>query len=189
MAVPAGEAQAAMLRPLLEARSVAIVGASRRPRPPAPAAAGSSASGQAAVAAAARQPRAAGRERAVPAARRLWDSGGAHPASGRPAGCNTAAERIGWPVVLKTAADVAHKSDAGGVQLGFAGAGMLAAAYADMSRSPGPEVTVSAMVPPGAELALGICARPVVRAAGHGRGRRSAGGAPRRPGLRVAAAG
>jgi len=72
----------------------------------------------------------------------------------------TAAERIGWPVVLKTAADVAHKSDAGGVQLGIAGAGMLAAAYAEMSRSLGPEVTVSAMVPPGAELALGIARDP-----------------------------
>jgi hypothetical protein len=32
----------------------------------------------------------------------------------------TAAERIGWPVVLKTAAaGIAHKSDAGGVRLGI----------------------------------------------------------------------
>jgi acyl-CoA synthetase (NDP forming) len=69
----------------------------------------------------------------------------------------TAAERIGWPVVLKTAATgVAHKSDAGGVRLGIADTGMLAAAYAEMSRSLGPAVTVSAMVPPGAELVLGI---------------------------------
>jgi acyl-CoA synthetase (NDP forming) len=72
----------------------------------------------------------------------------------------TAAEGIGWPVVLKTAADVAHKSDAGGVRLGIADAGMLAAAYAEMSRSLGPEVTVSAMVSPGAELALGIVRDP-----------------------------
>jgi acyl-CoA synthetase (NDP forming) len=72
----------------------------------------------------------------------------------------TAAERIGWPVVLKTAVGVAHKSDAGGVRLGIADAGMLAVAYAEMSRSLGPEVTVSAMVPPGAELALGIVRDP-----------------------------
>jgi acyl-CoA synthetase (NDP forming) len=73
----------------------------------------------------------------------------------------TAAERIGWPVVLKTAAPrVAHKSDAGGVRLGIADTGMLAAAYAEMSRSLGPAVTVSAMVPPGAELALGIVRDP-----------------------------
>jgi acyl-CoA synthetase (NDP forming) len=70
------------------------------------------------------------------------------------------AGRIGWPVVLKTAAAVAHKSDAGGVRLGIADAGMLAAAYAEMSHSLGPEVTVSAMVPPGAELALGIVRDP-----------------------------
>ena len=72
----------------------------------------------------------------------------------------TAAERIGWPVVLKTAVGVAHKSDAGGVRLGIADAGMLAAAYAEMSRSLGPEVTVSAMLLPGAELALGIVRDP-----------------------------
>ena len=71
-----------------------------------------------------------------------------------------AAERIGWPVVLKTAVGVAHKSDAGGVRLGIADGGMLAAAYAEMSRSLGPEVTVSAMLSPGAELALGIVRDP-----------------------------
>jgi len=72
-----------------------------------------------------------------------------------------AAGRIGWPVVLKTAAaGVTHKSDAGGVRLGIADAGMLAAAYAEMSRSLGPEVTVSATVPPGPELALGVVRDP-----------------------------
>jgi acyl-CoA synthetase (NDP forming) len=81
------------------------------------------------------------------------------PAASLPAAI-TAAERIGWPVALKTATGVAHKSDAGGVRLGIADAGMLVAAYAEMSRSFGPEVTVSAMVPPGAELALGIVRDP-----------------------------
>jgi acyl-CoA synthetase (NDP forming) len=72
-----------------------------------------------------------------------------------------AAERIGWPVALKTAAaGVAHKSDAGGVRLGIVDAGMLAAAYAEMSHSLGPEVTVSAMVLPGVELALGVVRDP-----------------------------
>ena len=71
------------------------------------------------------------------------------------------AERVGWPVVLKTAAaGVAHKSDAGGVALGIAGADALTAAYAQMSRSLGPDVTVSAQVPQGAELALGVVRDP-----------------------------
>lgn len=72
-----------------------------------------------------------------------------------------AAERIGWPVVLKTAAaGVTHKSDASGVRLGIADADMLATAYAEMSQPLGPDVTVSATVSPGAELALGIVRDP-----------------------------
>jgi len=68
-----------------------------------------------------------------------------------------AAEGIGWPVVLKTAApDVVHKSDAGGVVLGIHDAIALEAAYADISGRMGPNVTVAAMAPPGVELALGI---------------------------------
>jgi hypothetical protein len=68
-----------------------------------------------------------------------------------------AAEGIGWPVVLKTAApDVVHKSDAGGVVLGIHDAIALEAAYADISGRLGPNVTVAAMAPPGVELALGI---------------------------------
>jgi acyl-CoA synthetase (NDP forming) len=68
-----------------------------------------------------------------------------------------AAEGIGWPVVLKTAApDVVHKTDAGGVVLGIHDAIALEAAYADISGRLGPSVTVAAMAPPGVELALGI---------------------------------
>jgi acetate---CoA ligase (ADP-forming) len=68
-----------------------------------------------------------------------------------------AAEAIGWPVVLKTAApDIAHKSDAGGVVLGIHDPIALEAAYADLSGRLGPVVTVAQMAPPGAELALGI---------------------------------
>jgi acyl-CoA synthetase (NDP forming) len=68
-----------------------------------------------------------------------------------------AAEAIGWPVVLKTAApDIAHKSDASGVVLGIHDPIALEAAYADLSGRLGPVVTVAQMAPPGAELALGI---------------------------------
>jgi acetate---CoA ligase (ADP-forming) len=82
------------------------------------------------------------------------------PAAG-PREAIAAAERIGWPVVLKTAAaGVTHKSEAGGVRLGIAGPDMMAAAYAVMSRSLGPDVTVSATACPGAELALGIARDP-----------------------------
>lgn len=72
-----------------------------------------------------------------------------------------AGERVGWPVVLKTAAaDVAHKTEAGGVRLGLAGPGPLAAAYAEMARALGPHVTVSRSAGPGVELALGIVRDP-----------------------------
>ncbi len=72
-----------------------------------------------------------------------------------------AAERARWPVVLKTAAaGFTHKTDAGGVRLGIADAGMLARAYEDMSRSLGPDVTVSGSAPPGVELALGVLRDP-----------------------------
>jgi acyl-CoA synthetase (NDP forming) len=72
-----------------------------------------------------------------------------------------AAERIGWPVVLKTAAaGVTHKSDVGGVRLGIADVDMLAQAYEDMARSLGPDVTVSGSALPGVELALGVVRDP-----------------------------
>jgi acetate---CoA ligase (ADP-forming) len=68
-----------------------------------------------------------------------------------------AAGRVGWPVVLKTAAPgIAHKSDAGGVVLGLDGPERLAAAYADLAGRLGPRVLVAAMAGPGVELALGV---------------------------------
>jgi len=83
----------------------------------------------------------------------------------RPAGslleALAAAEAIGWPVVLKTAAPgVTHKSDAGGVRLGIEGPDALAAAYAAVAGLLGPDVTVSSSVPPGVELGLGIVCDP-----------------------------
>ncbi|MGQ0670029.1 MAG: acetate--CoA ligase family protein [Actinomycetota bacterium] len=68
-----------------------------------------------------------------------------------------AAERLGWPVALKTAATgIQHKSDADGVQLQVADRARLEAAYADLAERLGPEVIVERMAPAGVELAFGI---------------------------------
>ena len=67
-----------------------------------------------------------------------------------------AAERIGFPVVLKTVApEVAHKTDAGGVALDLAGPLAVAEAYRRVAARFGPEVELQARVPPGPELLLG----------------------------------
>ena len=73
-----------------------------------------------------------------------------------------AAEAIGWPVALKTAAPgVQHKSDVGGVKLGLADVGQLEAVYADLASRLGSEVVVAAMAPAGGvELALGVVRDP-----------------------------
>jgi acetate---CoA ligase (ADP-forming) len=67
------------------------------------------------------------------------------------------AERIGYPVALKTAQpEIAHKSDVGGVHLRLANRDELLAAYRDLLARLGPAVTVAAMAPDGVEVALGI---------------------------------
>ena len=77
------------------------------------------------------------------------------------AGALAAAQSIGYPVVLKTAAQaVMHKSDARGVLLDIRGPAELAAAYADLSARLGPEVLVCESVAVGTELALGITRDP-----------------------------
>jgi acyl-CoA synthetase (NDP forming) len=76
-------------------------------------------------------------------------------------GALAAAGRIGWPVVLKTAAPgIVHKSDLGGVRLGLDGPERLAAAYTDLAGRLGPQVVVAALAEPGVELALGVVADP-----------------------------
>jgi len=76
-------------------------------------------------------------------------------------GTLAAARLIGYPVVLKTAAQaITHKSDARGVLLDIRSPAELAAAYADLSARLGPEVLVCESVPPGTELALGIARDP-----------------------------
>ena len=68
-----------------------------------------------------------------------------------------AANAIGYPVVLKTAAEtVAHKTEAGGVVLGLRDDDQVRAAYGRLCADLGPVVTVSATAPVGAEVALGI---------------------------------
>ena len=68
-----------------------------------------------------------------------------------------AAEEIGFPVALKTAAPgQAHKSDVEGVRLAIADAPALVLAYGDLAARLGPRATVAAMAPAGVEVALGI---------------------------------
>ena len=72
-----------------------------------------------------------------------------------------AAEKIGYPVALKTAApEIAHKTEAGGVRLGLADPQELTDAYEDLTSRLGPMVTVAAMAPAGVEVALGIVSDP-----------------------------
>lgn len=68
-----------------------------------------------------------------------------------------AAERVGWPVALKTAATgIQHKSDADGVKLQVADRAQLEASYADLAERLGSGVIVAPMAPAGVELAFGI---------------------------------
>ena len=72
-----------------------------------------------------------------------------------------AAEEVGWPVALKTAATgVHHKSDVGGVALGLSDADALRTAYEDVASRLGPQVVVARITPPGIELALGVVRDP-----------------------------
>jgi acyl-CoA synthetase (NDP forming) len=72
-----------------------------------------------------------------------------------------AAERIGFPVAIKTAAPgVLHKSDVGGVRLGIDDSPSLEDAYSDLERDLGPQVVVARMAPDGVEVALGIVRDP-----------------------------
>jgi acyl-CoA synthetase (NDP forming) len=70
-----------------------------------------------------------------------------------------AADRVGYPVALKTAA-AAHKTDVGGVRLGIGDREALTAAYAGVSSRLGPAVVVQEMTEPGVEMALGMVQDP-----------------------------
>ncbi|TFG96854.1 MAG: hypothetical protein E4H11_02770, partial [Myxococcales bacterium] len=71
-----------------------------------------------------------------------------------------AAEKIGYPVVLKTASGERHKSDRGGVRLGLSCAEDLAAAYRELEAALGCRVLVQEQIPSGVELMLGIVNDP-----------------------------
>jgi acetyl-CoA synthetase len=67
-----------------------------------------------------------------------------------------AARRIGFPVALKTAVDLAHKSDAGGVALGLESEEKVASAASGMAGI-GDQVLIEAMLPPPLlEMIVGI---------------------------------
>jgi len=66
------------------------------------------------------------------------------------------ATEIGYPLVLKTAAEnIHHKSDAGGVVLGVRDEARLIEAYDEMAARLGPDVLIARMAEPGVEIALG----------------------------------
>jgi acyl-CoA synthetase (NDP forming) len=68
-----------------------------------------------------------------------------------------AADELGWPVAVKSAAPgLAHKSDEDGVRLGLGDEDAVRAAYADLSARLGPRVLVQAMAPPGVEMHVGL---------------------------------
>ena len=97
-----------------------------------------------------------------------------------------AADEIGWPVVLKTAAPgLGHRSDVGGVR---AGSGRPRPRWRrrthDLAARLGPAVTVHREVPAGRGDLGGPGARPAARADGRGGRRWRAGRAARRPGGR-----
>lgn len=80
-----------------------------------------------------------------------------HAVATDPDEARVAAERIGWPVALKTAErGIAHKSEVGGVRLDLGGPDALRAAYMDLSGALGPRVMVAAMAQPGVELHFGV---------------------------------
>jgi acyl-CoA synthetase (NDP forming) len=68
----------------------------------------------------------------------------------------TWAQRIGYPVVLKTAAPgILHKSDVGGVKLNLRDEAELRAAYDELAQRLGARMLLTRMVGKGTELALG----------------------------------
>jgi acetate---CoA ligase (ADP-forming) len=72
-----------------------------------------------------------------------------------------AADRIGYPVAIKTAVPgVLHKSDVRGVRVGIADVDGLRETYRDLADRLGPDVTVAAMAPAGVEVALGVVRDP-----------------------------
>jgi acyl-CoA synthetase (NDP forming) len=78
-----------------------------------------------------------------------------------PAEAVAVAERVGYPVTVKTAVPgLGHKSDVGGVVLGLADAEDVGRVYREMADRLGPEVLVAEMAAPGIEVAFGMVNDP-----------------------------
>jgi len=73
-----------------------------------------------------------------------------------------AADQVGYPAVLKTDEQVAHKSDVGGVVLGLPDGAAVASAYQEMCDRLGPRVVLCSTAGPGVELSLGLTRDPLV---------------------------
>ncbi len=74
-----------------------------------------------------------------------------------------AAERLGYPVVVKTATPgILHKSDVGGVALHLASPEEVKDAYLELTQRLGPAVTVSTMARPGVDLSVGTFRDPLL---------------------------
>ncbi len=71
-----------------------------------------------------------------------------------------AASAIGYPVLLKTAAQVDHKTEVDGVAVGIADEAGLRKAYRELSGRLGPEALVEETVPGGVEVGLGMMTDP-----------------------------
>ena len=72
-------------------------------------------------------------------------------------GARQAAEKIGYPVVMKTAEPgILHKSDVGGVKLGIKDAAALETAYADLKTRLGAHVLLMPMAGKGTEISFGM---------------------------------
>jgi acyl-CoA synthetase (NDP forming) len=71
-----------------------------------------------------------------------------------------AAGRLGYPVVLKTAAPIAHKTEERGVLVGIEDEAGLVTSYRDLSARLGPTVMVAEQVAPGVEIGLGMVVDP-----------------------------
>ncbi|MEX2297427.1 MAG: acetate--CoA ligase family protein [Dongiaceae bacterium] len=79
----------------------------------------------------------------------------------RAADAIAAADKIGYPVALKTATPgILHKSDVGGVRLALANADAVRAAYDDIAGRLGPRALVMKMAGKGVEMAFGMIEDP-----------------------------
>jgi acetate---CoA ligase (ADP-forming) len=71
-----------------------------------------------------------------------------------------AATAIGYPVVMKTDEDIAHKTDVGGVVVGLGSDEETVAAYRDLTERLGPHVIIGRQIAAGTEVLVGAVRDP-----------------------------